>query len=209
MKQLTRSKGYNSTIPVPSGVDQISEFLSNETVLPTDILVFYFGANDILFNTSVTGQQIGRVIEGQVHRLYTLGAKTILLADYPNLSTLPAVSTLDPTTKDAATEFSVALRQNLDLIMDGWSPYIHIAVAGVGQLFQMIDDNPEAYGINASYVNPPTACLVGAYPGEGPRTLCSDPSRHLFFDTYHPVWEVHRLISGVFTNALNSFKQQR
>lgn len=185
-------------------IDQITEFLSNDTVLPGDILTLYIGANDILFNTSVTGQQIARIIEGQVHRLYNLGARTVLLADYPNLNFLPADSTLDPSDQASVTQFGVELKDNLELIVDGWLPYVEIAVAPIGDLFQMIENNPEAYGINASYVHPPTACLVGAYVGEGPRILCSDPSRHLFFDTYHPVYEVHQLMANVFSETLKT-----
>lgn len=198
-------QGYNSTIPVPSTSDQIHTFLSNNTISPTtDILTLYIGFNDVFFDPTLTATTITAVIEGQVHTLYDSGARTILLASYPNPTTMPGESTANATTKTSLTAYNNDLTAGLLRVAAAWSPYMKIAMADVGGLFTKIQADPEAYGVNASYINPPTACVTGTYPDSGPYEVCSDPDEYLFFDLYHPTGRIHEMMAGVFEEALNS-----
>ncbi len=195
---LTCIQGENSTIPVPSATDQINTFLSNDTVQPSDVFFIYIGANDPLFNTSVTGDQIAAIIESQVHRLFVQGAQQIILLDYPSLDLLPAEYSEDAMTKTYLQTYTAEYNSKLLAIATGWAPYLQITVVQVSQLFRDIFANPAKYGINSTYVDPPTACLQGVYPSEGvPRTLCSDPAQHLFFDAFHPVKQIHARIGAL------------
>lgn len=102
--------------------------------------------------------------------------------------------------------FSDELSIGLENTVAAYSAYAQVALVDVGTLFRRITANPAAYGIDEKYVNPPTACLTGVYTSEGvPRHLCSDPEHHLFFDSYHPVKEVHALIAGMFQKTIKSW----
>jgi hypothetical protein len=65
--------GAESTIPVPSAADQILSFLSWDKPQAGDIFVHWIGANDILFNTSITGAQVTSLINENVNRLFQAG----------------------------------------------------------------------------------------------------------------------------------------
>lgn len=107
---------------------------------------------------------------------------------------------------DFADSYARGLNTGLNNIVAGYSAYMTVGFIDVQALFADITNDPAAYGIDEKYVNPPTACLQGAYPSEGvPRTLCDDPERHLYFDVYHPVKEVHARISTLFQEKLSSF----
>lgn len=198
-------QGYNSTIPVPSTMDQIQTFLSNNTISSTDLLAVYIGFNDIFFDTALTGTEIAAIIEGQVHTLYDSGARAVLLATYPNPATAPGEYSADDATKANLTTFNTQFTESLSRVATAWSPYMHIGVADVGGLFTKIQSDPEAYGVNASYINPPTACLTGTYPDSGPLALCDDPDEHLFFDVWHPTGRIHKMMSGIFEEVVQGF----
>ncbi|KAH7239239.1 hypothetical protein BKA59DRAFT_273926 [Fusarium tricinctum] len=198
--------GADSTIAVPSAADQVSSFLTWDKPQLGDIFVHWIGANDILFNTSITGGQVTSLVNEDVNRLYQAGAKNIILANYLKITTFPATHNSSDYNIPSVEVFNTDLTQGLKNIAAVYSAYAKTAVVDVGVLFQSINSNPEAYGIKEEYVNPPTACLTGVYTSEGvPRHLCSDPEKHVFFDSYHPVKEVHALIAGLFENAIHDF----
>lgn len=134
------------------------------------------------------------------------GAKNIILANYLKITTFPATYNSSDYNVPSVEVYNTDLTQGLKNIAAAYSAYAKTAVVDVGGLFQSINSNPEAYGIKKEYMNPPTACLTGVYTSEGvPRHLCSDPEKHIFFDSYHPVKEVHALIAGLFENAIHDF----
>lgn len=65
--------GADSTISVPSAADQVSSFLTWDKPQLGDIFVHWIGANDILFNTSITGGQVTSLVNENVNRLYQAG----------------------------------------------------------------------------------------------------------------------------------------
>lgn len=194
--------GPESTIPVPSTRDQIATFLNESSPRADDIFVHWIGANDALFNTSITGAELTSLINRDVDTLFRAGARTILFANYPPVNMFPA--TYGVSDYDFADDYAQGLDTGLNDIVAGYSAYMATGLINVQALFANITSNPAAYGIDEKYVDPPTACLQGAYPSEGvPRTLCDDPERHLFFDAYHPVKEVHARISAMFQETLS------
>ncbi|KAM0438686.1 hypothetical protein ACHAPT_001442 [Fusarium lateritium] len=198
--------GASSTIPVPSAADQITSFLSRDTPRPDDVFVHWIGANDILFNTTITGAEVTSLIAGHVHRLYLAGVKTLILANYNNATTFPATYNSSDYNIPSVQSYVGDLTVGLKNIVSGYSPYTKATFIDVGTLFKDIVQRPAAFGIDKKYVDPPTACLTGVYAGEGvPRHLCSDPERHLFFDLYHPVKEVHAMIGNLFIEAIHGF----
>lgn len=138
-----------------------------------------------------------------------LGASNIILANYLKITTFPA--TYNSSTYDipSVEVFSKDLTKGLKNIAAAYSAYAQTAVVDVGGLFEDIATDPETYGFEDKYVNPPTACLTGVYTSEGvPRHLCSDPEKHVFFDSYHPVKEVHALIAELFEEKIHGFSRR-
>ncbi|KAL6709844.1 hypothetical protein ACN47E_000629 [Coniothyrium glycines] len=189
--------GARTEIPVPSALDQVKKFLSADSPRPDDLFVHYIGANDPQFNPFITGSQIVSLINRDVDLLYRAGARNILLANYPPITSFP-IAVGVPLFQQIGPPYSAALLQGLREIQAPYSSYINIRVADVESLFKKIIAEPASYGIDAKYVNPPTACLSGAF-GTAARTLCTDPERHLFFDVYHPVTQVHDRIAACFS----------
>ncbi|KAI1062296.1 hypothetical protein LB506_006265 [Fusarium annulatum] len=198
--------GAESTIPVPSAADQVLSFLSWDKPQAGDIFVHWIGANDILFNTSITGGQVTSLINENVNRLFQAGAKTIILANYLNATTFPATYNSSAYNVPSVQDYVPALTKGLEQVAAGYSAYAKTAVIDVQELFNDMFSDPEAYGFDEDYVNPPTACLTGVYTSEGvPRHLCSDPEKHIFFDSYHPVKEVHALVAKLFVESIEGF----
>ncbi|RGP79549.1 hypothetical protein FLONG3_2297 [Fusarium longipes] len=198
--------GPQSIIPVPSAADQVVSFLSWDKPRANDVFVHWIGANDILFNTSITGGQVTSLINESVERLYHAGATKIILANYLKATTFPATYNSPDYNIPSVEVFSSDLTQGLKNIAAAYSAYAQTAVIDVGGLFKNITSDPEAYGFAEKYVSPPTACLTGVYTSEGvPRHLCSDPEKHVFFDSYHPGKEVHALIAGLFEQEIHRF----
>ena len=65
--------GVDLSIPVSSAKDQIERFFATDAPRPDDVFVHWVGLNDILLNTSVTGQQISGRIEKNIDRLHQSG----------------------------------------------------------------------------------------------------------------------------------------
>ncbi|KAJ4318506.1 hypothetical protein N0V84_006832 [Fusarium piperis] len=202
--------GANSAIPVPSADDQITAFLSRHRPRPTDLFVLWIGANDILFNTTIAGIQVTSLISRQVNRLYLAGITALILANYNNATTFPATYNSSgynvPTVQAFVGDLTIGLKD----IATGYSPFIQTAFVDIEALFLDITRRPAKYNIDRKYVDPPTACLTGVYRSEGvPRHLCSDPERHLFFDSYHPVKEVHVMMAKMFIKAIQGLSRRR
>ncbi|KAK4494344.1 hypothetical protein PRZ48_014642 [Zasmidium cellare] len=193
--------GENSTIPVPSTRDQIATFLATNSPQANDIFVHWIGANDALFDVNITGAELTSLINRDVDTLFRAGAKTMLFANYPPVNQFPA--TYGSSDYAFANDYAAGIDTGLTNLVAGYSAYIKTGYIDVQGLFANITNNPSAYGIEEQYVNPPTACLQGVYPAEmKPRSLCDDPEKHLFFDSYHPVKEVHAMIAKMFQDKL-------
>ena len=199
--------GSNSTIAVPSAFDQVHNFLAQDSPRQDDLFVHWIGANDPLFKAKIHGSQVISLINRDIDLLYRARAKTILVANYPRIDRFPATYS-DIHYQAIGAEYAAELNAGLVDIEAGYQAYMQIRFVDAGALFAKIMANPEDYGIDPKYVDPPTACLQGSYVVEGVsnRTLCNDAERHLFFDSYHPVSGVHDMIAALFEESLQELK---
>lgn len=196
--------GPNASIPVPSASEQVSAFLAGGSpVSASDVVVHYIGANDVLFDTSVAGAQVASWIDADVQRLYAAGARHLLLANYPPVSSFPATYN-DSTYAAIGPVYAAALDRGLASVRAAWATYLHIGVVDVRGLFAEIVAEPEKFGVRRENVDPPTACLQGTYGG-GERSVCEDPERYLFWDGYHPVAPVHGRIAELLAEAVRAW----
>lgn len=199
---VTGYTGPNSTIRVPSAREQVERFLREDAPREDDLFVHYIGANDILFDATITGSAVTSLINADVQRLWAAGAKHVLLANYPPVSAFPATYN-DATYRAIGPVYEASLDRGLANIQAAWRAYLRIGVVDVQGLFADIVANPGEYGIRKEYVDPPTPCLKGTY-GSGARSVCTDPEKHLFWDGYHPVATVHERIAKLFERALKT-----
>lgn len=195
--------GPYSGIPVPSATDQIHEFLNQSIPKPDDIFVHWIGANDWFFNTSISGAQVTSLVTRNIDTLYRAGARTIILADIPSPASFPATYNVDSYNPAVAKDYANQLTEGLQNVVSAYSAYSTTGLVSIGTFFADIISAPRRYGIDPKYIDPPTACLNGAYPSEGvERSLCNDPAQHLFFDSYHPTKQVHARISKLFMDTI-------
>jgi phospholipase/lecithinase/hemolysin len=204
---VTGYTGPNSTIRVPSARDQVEHFLADDAPRDDDLFVHFVGANDPLFDAEVTGAAVASWINADVQRLWGAGAKTVLLANYPAVSTFPATYG-DATYRAVGPRYAASLDRGLVNVEAAWRAYLRIGVVNVQGLFEDIVGDPGKYGVSRENVDPPTPCLKGTYGG-GPRSVCTDPERYLFWDGYHPVASVHERIAKLFERALETLDKRR
>jgi len=199
--------GPNSTIPVPASQDQIDLHLKLFQPQSNDIFALYIGANDAFFSTNVTGNDTASLIEQQVQQLVQNGAENILLASYPDLNILPFATTAGAVYDDFLLSYSEELRAGLAGIVDSYAnTNVNIQVVDVHSLFQDIVKRPSKYGFDSKVLM--QSCLKGAYASEGvPRSLCSNPDSYVFWDAYHPTRKAHKLVAGLFIDAVQKWSQ--
>lgn len=204
--------GPDSTILVPSTQDQIQRFLSEDEPRDDDVFVHWIGANDVLFNNTVTGAQITAVIKTQIDELRDAGAKTVIMANYNDMDTFPGTYKIPYYDTPNVRAYTRDMTANLQKLAYEYSSddddnddddCFTLSLIDVAALIRNITARPAEYNIDAKYVNPPTGCLTGVYKSEGvPRNLCKDPERHLWFDAYHLVKGVHELIGTLFETRI-------
>lgn len=142
------------------------------------------GANDPLFNASVTANQSFRALIASTAQLAAAyPAAHFLFLDYPDLARIPMDSYVSAATKDALHAYSADLAQ---LFSD--------AVAAQGlEGVTFVDVMPlfaewEYYGAPAAFGFAPLgaygSCLTGAYGETANVTLCADADKMVFWDEY-------------------------
>ena len=142
------------------------------------------GANDPLFNASITANQSFRALIASTAQLAAAyPAAHFLFLDYPDLARIPMDSYVSAATKDALHAYSTDLAQ---LFSD--------AVAAQGlEGVTFVDVMPlfaewEYYGAPAAFGFAPLgaygSCLTGAYGEMANVTLCADADKMVFWDEY-------------------------
>ncbi|KAJ7322963.1 GDSL-like Lipase/Acylhydrolase [Mycena albidolilacea] len=203
------STGPNSSIPVPSALDQLNSYLASSNATSATaretLYVIVIGANDVLFLPTVNASQSVAAIASAVDKLHAnLGATNFLLATYPDLSRLPLSAYIPSSAAASLKTYTTSLRAHL-FALKSHRPHLHIALADHYVLFQDFFAHPKNYGYDPSTDG--KSCLTGAY-SEAPRTLCSDPDNYIFWDEYHPTRKSHKymaeLAEGVIRKAFRS-----
>lgn len=149
-----------------------------------------------------------RALSVQSILISVIGARNIILGNYNDIETFPGTYNISDYESDNVKSYMDDLSIGLRNVVGAYSAYANTALVEAQTLFRNIAANPTEYRIDEKYVHPPTACLQGAYGSQG-RSLCSDPEHHLFFDSYHPVKEVHAAIGKLVEDKIRAFDSQR
>ncbi|KAK0557112.1 hypothetical protein OC846_000759 [Tilletia horrida] len=206
----TRIQGYtgpNSTIPVPSVLDQISAYLKTAKAgeVHSSLFVVTGGANDAFFGLggAYSPSELAKLVAADLitaaHRLYKAGARHFLIPSPPALQTIPY-----------AQDFSISSQPSLKGFSDTFVSYLRANAIKVGKEATVtIFDQVKAFD---SYISEKSkrkgwhvkdACLVGVYGETKTRTLCADPDKFVFWDIYHPTTKTHRYLARRALKALH------
>ncbi|KZP12347.1 carbohydrate esterase family 16 protein [Athelia psychrophila] len=175
--------GSNSTIAVPSALDQLSTYLGGvkaNASLSDTLFVVFTGGNDGFFNVNAAGAQ----------------AKHFLVASYPDISKLPHRHCIDAATKAQLHKWSIEYRAQIESLAGSQVTYVDLY-----SLFSDLLAHPRRYGFDPSKIS--RACLTDA-DGEAPMSLCTDPDKYIFWDEPHPTRKTHQLMARAAQKALRS-----
>ncbi|CAN8100963.1 unnamed protein product [Discula destructiva] len=222
--------GPASTIPVPSVADQVAAFLaglspqntslSSSSAVDQDedgnlhnpLFIIWGGANDVLFNPSISAAQSHAALTSAVAALraaYPQGSgATVLTVASPDLAKLPYGFYVEPDAvggKRALTAFTDLLAA---LLVDGAKGKGSLVDGNVDLrgLFEEFEyyAQPEVYGFDP--LGKYGSCLVGVY-GEGNTSgsiqQCGDVDGRVYWDEYHPTTLTHSWIAKEISYALS------
>lgn len=202
--------GAQSTIAVPSVLDQVASFLGNTTpqgstlsdsdrlALSTPLFVLFAAGNDIFFNTNISASQSYQVLvqaQGLLHDAYPK-AKILTLSP-PDLSRLPYDFYIDRLSKQQLRAYTHLLGDLLD------TPRTSTVNVDLRSLFDDFDyyATPQSYGFKPLGMY--GSCLVGAYGEASNITSCEDADKHVYWDEYHPTTHTHSWIARRVLDVLS------
>ncbi|KAG9047532.1 hypothetical protein FS837_002056 [Tulasnella sp. UAMH 9824] len=198
--------GWDGKIPVPSVLDQISQYISQTPIGDDEDDTLYAivgGANDIFYSANTTAESVVQAIAKGMKQLQDgRGASNFLLASYPPLNTLPFVDKYTPPEYHTIlSTYSQNLANGLSSIASSPPNGTRIAYVDLYTVLPQVLAQPESYGFSPEVFN--QNCLNGAYKIEGvPRSVCSDPDARAFWDVYHPSAKTHQIIAAEAAKAV-------
>ncbi|XP_002971321.2 GDSL esterase/lipase At5g03810 [Selaginella moellendorffii] len=138
----------------------------------------------------------------QLERLYTLGARKMVVLSVGPLGCTPAVLTLYDSTgecmravNDQVASFNSALKASLASLASKL-PALHAMYGNAYDLLLDAVEQPSKYGFKYGNV---ACCGLGRFGGSSAcsnlTNVCSSADEHVFWDLVHPTQEMYRLVS--------------
>ncbi len=202
----------NTNGPIPGTPSQIGYFQAHGgTFGANDVASLWIGANDIFqglpiaasnpstASTYMTGVASAAATNAvnQTAQLATLGAKTILVMNLPDLGNTPQFSA-DPTTASIATYsntvFNTALDTGLKTVAAS-ATGSNIIEVDIKSAFNAIIANPAAFG----FTNVTQTCISQAACVTGSNDV---KAKYLFWDGVHPTSGGHRIVAALTAQYL-------
>jgi len=194
-----------TTQNVPNMVQQVDAFLAAPNTGARAQALFVIDAatvgndiNDALVQ-SFTNPQAGTTIitaavantVSMINRLYTGGARNILVVNSTDIGRTPQVRALGAAAIAGATalstQFNVALAAQLPAIRTA-STGLNLYLFDLGALTTEVFANPATF----SFTNVTNPCVVTT---SVPPTVCSTPDAFFYWDGFHPTASTGRLVS--------------
>ena len=189
---------------VPSVEVQINAFRAVGGQFGTnDLVTLLAGAND-LFAADLDAGVAADAAEAQsrnVSALLAAGARTIVVANLPNLGATPRYNGDAGKAQDGLTAtniFNGILDTNVEALAAA-NPQANLVQADLQGVLNIVIANPEAFG----FTNVTQACL-GSGPGG---SVCANPNQFLFFDPVHPTAAGHFLLAEFIDLLLSTDEQ--
>ncbi|KAM0793177.1 hypothetical protein ACM66B_000650 [Microbotryomycetes sp. NB124-2] len=183
--------GPNSTIPVPSVVDQVEAFLKAKSgKMAKTLFVIEGGGNDAFFGLpNVTASKSVNDLVRAARKLEARGAKYVLLPTLPPLAPHYPFSAQTPSYSQPLKDFSTEFRQ---AVLSATKTIKTRAYVDLYTTYSRVLANPKLFGFDPSKID--ENCLKGVYSG-GKVTVCDEPRRYVWWDEYHPTKDMH-FVSG-------------
>ncbi|HEY9670034.1 MAG TPA: SGNH/GDSL hydrolase family protein [Waterburya sp.] len=200
----------NTIAPVLPGLrQQIGSFANllsaNQPADPNALYVLWGGANDYLptqsttFTPFTTPNTSISNLSFALNSLVTLGARNFLIANLPNLGSLP----LTRTTQDSGrlntltSQHNTSLATTLNTLDNTTASNLNIRLVDVNSLFNNAISNPSQYG----FTNITDACINNLNCVAGGRSV---QDQYLFWDDKHPSTATHKHIEELAYRQLQS-----
>jgi phospholipase/lecithinase/hemolysin len=180
---------------IPSVPEQVGLYLQQHSgkADPNALYIIEGGGNDIVDTTTGSPQSLGYQIAlnlvASEQMLRQAGARHFVIPDLFNVGLLPVAAG-----KAAfASAASVAANKGLNqlLVPEEQVPGLHILRMDVFSLMTAIQADPTHIG----FIDIKDPCLT--------TTLCDDPDRTFFWDTFHPTLFGHAFFAVTLENALS------
>lgn len=193
----------NGASTFPSANEQIALYFSRgEPVSANTLFVYGFGGNDV--RQALVAQDpsiIQAAVYDSVTNLLTLcgaGARTVLIANTPDVGLTPALRALGPIAAGAATNAAAMLNEGLIQALEGIvkpnCPATTFIVLDTFALVNQVATDPSGYGFSS--LEP---CLNF---GVSDNAICEDPNGHFFWDGLHPTRTGHTLLASEALSAV-------
>ncbi|KAI9082386.1 hypothetical protein K1719_035809 [Acacia pycnantha] len=220
-RQFEYYKDYQNKLRV-----HVGEIKANQTISEA-LYVMSLGTNDFLENyytmpgrsSEYTPQQyenfLAGVAENFIKKLYGLGARKISLGGLPPMGCLPLERTTNfvggneciPNYNNVALEFNSKLK-TLTVKLNKELPGIKLVFSNPYFVLLSIIKKPSRYGFQSASV---ACCATGMFEmgyacRRGAMFTCSDASKYVFWDSFHPTEKTNSLVANyVIKNVLAEF----
>jgi thermolabile hemolysin len=190
--------GTNNTVnpALPGLQTEIGGYLaSNPPQNPNALYIVWAGANDYLGDRVTDPNVPTSNLETAINSLTGFGAKNILVANLPDLGSLPGTNT----TPFANSLNAISAAHNLNLesrinrLQANLGSDVNLISFDVNTLFKQVIDNPQDFG----FTNVTNSCLTEV-------SVCSNPNEYLFWDAIHPTTVGHQIIADSAYQTLES-----
>jgi phospholipase/lecithinase/hemolysin len=180
---------------LPGLQQQIETFTgATETADANGLYIVWAGANDYLGGGQTNPAVPVGNLATAIAALAGVGAKNILVANLPNLGTLPL--TRDNPQAGGLNALTAAhnigLAQTLAGLKQQLNASVNLIPLDINLLFNQTTNNPQQFG----FKNVKMACLTA-------NGVCANPDEFLFWDTLHSTAAGHREIARFAYSVLN------
>jgi len=171
------------------------------SAFPNDVFYFlnsgmsagtYTGANGTPTTLDDVPVLAAANIRGTVETLIAAGAKHLLVANSPDLSKVPFFLGTPgaPDIARISQDYNTLLATAMAAVASA-NPQVDIVLYPLDQTINAFIANPASFGFD----NVTQACFNNV-------SVCSDPSRYLFWDAVHPTTRAHGLIAQGYYNSV-------
>ncbi|MDZ7958699.1 MAG: SGNH/GDSL hydrolase family protein [Aulosira sp. DedQUE10] len=179
---------------IPGVLAQVNNYTQSQPkVNPNALYIIWAGANDYLFGSSNTNSAIAN-LSTALDSLLKVGAKTVLVANLPDLGKIPATSsTYNAANLSTVTNLHNAeLTKSINLLQQKSGSGKKIIQLDVNHLYREAITHPDKFG----FTNVTGACLAT-------QASCNNPDKFLFWDSIHPTTAGHRILADTALKALS------
>jgi phospholipase/lecithinase/hemolysin len=179
---------------IPGTLAQVYNYTKSQQKLnPNALYIVWAGANDYLFGATNTNSAIAN-LSNAVQSLLTAGAKTVLVANLPDLGKIPATySTFNSSSLSAVTNLhNLELTKSIDSLQQKFGSGNQIIQLDVNSLYREAISNPAKF----DFTNVTSSCLSNI-------ATCSNPDKFLFWDGIHPTTAAHRILADAALKAIS------